>query len=48
MRPLRPPCRFVKGLYFGTEPRGQHVGEDAILDNGKHGIRIGDGYHDCT
>jgi hypothetical protein len=37
---------FIKGLRYSNGPRGQVVGEDATLDAGRDGIRVGDGYHD--
>jgi hypothetical protein len=44
-------CRFVKGLMVALDPlkptvvtpKGQFVGADSESENGKHGLRLGDG-----
>jgi hypothetical protein len=40
--------RFVKGLKMSSRTvEGQFVGADAESSDGKNGLRVGDGFHDC-
>jgi hypothetical protein len=42
-----PTRSFIKGLSSSNGAAGEFVGEDADLDGGMNGIRVGDGYHNC-